>query len=115
MDEIPLALLLSLRRPCERGNTPMMACPNDSGGLLHGTTNRRITALGGVFAHVSLKAGTVLYRDMSTLSDGLRQSDRVSLRMPVEAAWATAQGATFTPPLRLTNRVSTVCVNVAPC
>src|SRR5438874_13784371 len=33
---------------------------------------------------------------MSTLSDGLRQSDRVSLRMPVEAAWATAQGATFT-------------------
>ncbi|MBA0089088.1 MAG: PilZ domain-containing protein [Acidobacteria bacterium Pan2503] len=32
---------------------------------------------------------------MSTLSDGLRQSDRVSLRMPVEVAWATAQGATF--------------------
>ena len=32
---------------------------------------------------------------MSTLSDGLRQSDRVSFRMPVEAAWATAQGATF--------------------
>jgi PilZ domain-containing protein len=33
---------------------------------------------------------------MSTLSDGLRQSDRISLRMPVEAAWATAEGATFT-------------------
>ncbi len=33
---------------------------------------------------------------MSTLSDGLRQSDRVSFRMPVEAAWATAGGATFT-------------------
>src|SRR6516164_3121998 len=32
---------------------------------------------------------------MSTLSDGLRQSDRVSLRLPVEVAWATAQGATF--------------------
>jgi PilZ domain-containing protein len=32
---------------------------------------------------------------MSTLSDGLRQSDRVSLRLPVEASWATA-GATFT-------------------
>src|SRR5258708_15589133 len=33
---------------------------------------------------------------MSILSDGLRQSDRISLRMPVEAAWATAAGATFT-------------------
>jgi PilZ domain len=33
---------------------------------------------------------------MSTLSDGLRQSDRVSFRMPVEASWATAGGATFT-------------------
>ena len=32
---------------------------------------------------------------MSTLSDGLRQSDRVSLRLSVEVAWATAQGATF--------------------
>src|SRR5438105_13854444 len=85
MDEIPLALLLSLRRPCERGNTPMMACPNDSGGLLHGTTNRRITALGGVFAHVSLKAGTVLYRNMSTLSDGLRivQGDKVLFPEPI--------------------------------
>ncbi|HVH70108.1 MAG TPA: hypothetical protein VNB49_03230, partial [Candidatus Dormibacteraeota bacterium] len=33
---------------------------------------------------------------MSTLSDGLRQSDRVSFRMPVEASWATAAGATLT-------------------
>src|SRR5947209_3115130 len=33
---------------------------------------------------------------MCTLSDGLRQSDRVSFRMPVEASWATAAGATFT-------------------
>ncbi len=33
---------------------------------------------------------------MSTLSDGLRQSDRVSFRMPVEASWATVDGATFT-------------------
>jgi len=32
----------------------------------------------------------------STLSDGLRQSDRISFRMPVEASWATAAGATFT-------------------
>ncbi len=31
----------------------------------------------------------------SVLSDGLRQSDRVTLRMPVEASWATATGATF--------------------
>lgn len=31
---------------------------------------------------------------MTTLSDGLRQSDRVSVRMPVEASWATA-GSTF--------------------
>src|SRR5580693_5516449 len=33
---------------------------------------------------------------MTTESDGLRQSDRVSFRMPVEASWATAAGATFT-------------------
>ena len=33
---------------------------------------------------------------MNTLSDGLRQSDRISLRMPVEASWATGEGATFT-------------------
>ncbi|HEY6945712.1 MAG TPA: PilZ domain-containing protein [Candidatus Acidoferrum sp.] len=33
---------------------------------------------------------------MTTLSDGLRQSDRISFRMPVEASWATAAGATFT-------------------
>lgn len=33
---------------------------------------------------------------MSTLSDGLRQSDRVSFRIPVETSWATTAGATFT-------------------
>jgi hypothetical protein len=33
---------------------------------------------------------------MTTESDGLRQSDRVSFRMPVEASWATAAGVTFT-------------------
>jgi hypothetical protein len=33
---------------------------------------------------------------MTTESDGLRQSDRVSFRMPVEASWATSAGATFT-------------------
>jgi hypothetical protein len=64
-------------------------------GLLHGTTIRPITALCKVFAHVSLKVGTAPNHVMSTLSDGLRQSDRISLRMPVEVAWATAQGATF--------------------
>lgn len=55
-----------------------------------------MTALRSVFAHVSLKVGTVLYSPMNTLSDGLRQSDRISLRMPVEASWATTEGATFT-------------------
>ena len=29
----------------------------------------------------------------STLSDGLRQSDRITLRIPVEASWATSAGA----------------------
>ncbi|HUC54408.1 MAG TPA: PilZ domain-containing protein [Candidatus Cybelea sp.] len=33
---------------------------------------------------------------MSTLSDGLRQSDRVSFRMPVEASWVTSAGQTIT-------------------
>lgn len=63
--------------------------------LLHGTTIRPRTALYKVFAHVSLKVGTVSVHAMSTLSEGLRQSDRISLRMPVEAAWATAEGASL--------------------
>src|SRR5882757_5123723 len=33
---------------------------------------------------------------MSTLSDGLRQSDRVSFRMPVEASWVSLGGQTLT-------------------
>ncbi len=33
---------------------------------------------------------------MTTLSDGLRQSDRVSFRIPVEASWVTPDGATLT-------------------
>jgi hypothetical protein len=33
---------------------------------------------------------------MSTLSDGLRQSDRVSFRMPVEASWVSHEGHTLT-------------------
>src|SRR5260370_8782770 len=33
---------------------------------------------------------------MTTDSDGLRQSDRVSFRMPVEASWATTDGVTRT-------------------
>src|SRR5882672_4671290 len=33
---------------------------------------------------------------MSTLSDGLRQSDRVSFRMPLEASWVTPDGRTQT-------------------
>src|SRR5712691_1183549 len=32
---------------------------------------------------------------MTTESDGLRQSDRVSLRLPVEASWLTTGGATI--------------------
>src|SRR5207302_11365424 len=33
---------------------------------------------------------------MTTLSDGLRQSDRVRFRMSVEASWVSSAGATFT-------------------
>src|SRR5260370_18780203 len=33
---------------------------------------------------------------MTTLSDGLRQSDRVSFRIPGEASWVTSAGATLT-------------------
>jgi hypothetical protein len=33
---------------------------------------------------------------MSVLSDGLRQSDRVSFRMPVEASWVSPSGKTLT-------------------
>ena len=32
---------------------------------------------------------------MTTISDGLRQSDRVTLCLPVEASWVTSSGATF--------------------
>src|SRR6266481_6235378 len=56
---------------------------------------------------------------MSTLSDGLRQSDRVSFRMPVEASWVSLDGRTLTHTaetmlvsrnggvLRLTEKLST--------
>src|SRR6266478_2037878 len=33
---------------------------------------------------------------MSTLSDGLRQSDRVTFRMPVDASWVSLDGQTLT-------------------
>src|SRR6202795_4208556 len=33
---------------------------------------------------------------MNTLSDGLRQSDRVQFRMPVAASWVTSAGVTLT-------------------
>ena len=33
---------------------------------------------------------------MSTLSDGLRQSDRISFRMPLEASWVSPEGRTLT-------------------
>src|SRR2546426_12717094 len=33
---------------------------------------------------------------MTTLSDGLRQSDRVRFRMSVEASWVSSAGATVT-------------------
>src|SRR5260370_41899188 len=35
-------------------------------------------------------------RAMATLCDGLRQSNRVSFRIPVEASWVTSAGATLT-------------------
>src|SRR5258708_641200 len=56
---------------------------------------------------------------MTTLSDGLRQSDRVRFRMPVEASWLTTAGVTLTQNaetllvsrnggvLRLTEKLST--------
>ena len=56
---------------------------------------------------------------MTTLSDGLRQSDRVRFRMPVEASWVTPAGLTITQNaetllvsrnggvLRLTDKLST--------
>ena len=64
--------------------------------LLHGTTIQRIADVCAVFARVSLKLELTVTTPTSTLSDGLRQSDRISLRMPVVASWATAAGATFT-------------------
>src|SRR6202045_4432721 len=46
---------------------------------------------------------------MTTLSDGLRQSDRVRFRMPVEVTWLTSAGVTVTHNggvLRLTEKLS---------
>ena len=51
--------------------------------------------LRGIFPHASLNVEPLPLHPMSTLSDGLRQSDRVSFRMPVEASWATAEGGAF--------------------
>jgi hypothetical protein len=41
---------------------------------------------------VLASVGTFSLSAMTTESDGLRQSDRVSFRMPVEASWVTATG-----------------------
>src|SRR5258707_1312668 len=45
--------------------------------------------------HASLKFSNSVKYTMTTISDGLRQSDRVTLCMPVEASWVTGTGATF--------------------
>src|SRR5882672_9227679 len=45
--------------------------------------------------HASLKYSNFVKYAMTTISDGLRQSDRVTLCMPVEASWVTGTGATF--------------------
>jgi hypothetical protein len=63
--------------------------------LLLGTTNPHFAIRPSPSLHASLIAGLFSYLAMSTLSDGLRQSDRVSFRMPVEASWATHDGATL--------------------
>jgi PilZ domain-containing protein len=43
----------------------------------------------------SLKFSNFVKYVMTTISDGLRQSDRVTLCMPVEASWVSSGGATF--------------------
>src|SRR6266705_290034 len=52
----------------------------------------RFASLSGSFLRVSLMLELFPGHAMTTESDGLRQSDRVSLRIPVEASWATSTG-----------------------
>jgi hypothetical protein len=43
----------------------------------------------------SLNFSSIVKYPMTTISEGLRQSDRVTLCIPVEASWVTGSGATF--------------------
>src|SRR6266704_662747 len=52
----------------------------------------RFASLPASFLRVSLMLELFPGHAMTTESDGLRQSDRVSLRIPVEPSWATSTG-----------------------
>ncbi len=62
--------------------------------ILLGTTNQRFSKPPALSRRASLIAGCSIISAMTTLSDGLRQSDRVRFRMPVEVSWLTSAGVT---------------------
>jgi len=64
--------------------------------ILLGTTNQRFSKPPAQSRRASLIAGFSIISAMTTLSDGLRQSDRVRFRMPVEVSWLTSAGVTVT-------------------
>src|SRR5712671_5271344 len=61
-------------------------------GLLVGTTKEREASVLPALRSVSLKIAEFRAQIMSTRPEGLRQSDRVNFRMPVEASWFAAGG-----------------------
>src|SRR5580700_2558916 len=63
-----------------------------SGCVLVGTTKPSCPALSAADLRASLKFTLFPKRPMTTISDGLRQSDRVSFCMPIEASWVTGTG-----------------------
>jgi hypothetical protein len=62
------------------------------GALLVGTTKPPFVGLSASDLRATLRFKLFPKRAMTTLSDGLRQSDRVSFCMPVEASWVTGTG-----------------------
>jgi hypothetical protein len=62
------------------------------GALLVGTTKPPFAGLSTSDLRATLRFKLFPKRSMTTISDGLRQSDRVSFCMPVEASWVTGTG-----------------------
>jgi hypothetical protein len=60
--------------------------------LLVGTTKARLPQAWHARPHASLKIAAFLQEQQTMRPEGLRQSDRINFRMPIEASWFAADG-----------------------